>query len=99
MGRAIAWIHDRTRGRRWPWIVLVLAWMAASLVPATRLRVQEDLFAALPEDDTLQLYRSLLTSGGLADRILVGFTAPDPGHVQEAVAAADSAALLLQADS
>ncbi len=89
MGGTVAWIYERTKRWRWAWLLLTLTLSALSLWQASHLRFTSDLFDALPKDEAIQQYRSLLTSAGSAGKIIVGFTAPDPAHFDSAVASAD----------
>ncbi|MBX2973658.1 MAG: 1-acyl-sn-glycerol-3-phosphate acyltransferase [Flavobacteriales bacterium] len=87
MGRIIAGIYERTRGRRWLWALAAIVVAALAVWSASRARFGTDLFDALPDDPAMQHYRALLEAGGAQGHIAVGFTGA--GGMDSTAASAD----------
>jgi uncharacterized protein len=77
-----------TSRRRWLVFSLAAAWIVGAVWLTSGLKLEEDLFQALPQDKVITRYRALLEASGNADKIAVGFTA-DSLQLDSAFAAAD----------
>lgn len=73
---------------RWWVFTIAVGWTCSAAWLASGIKLEEDLFQALPQDEAMERYRSLLESSGNADRIAIGFTA-DTLQLDSAFAAAD----------
>ncbi len=80
--------HMGASRKRWLVFGLAAVWVVLATWVASGLKLEEDLFQALPQDKVITRYRQLLESSGNADRIAVGFTA-DSLQLDSAFAAAD----------
>ncbi|MBP6697082.1 MAG: 1-acyl-sn-glycerol-3-phosphate acyltransferase [Flavobacteriales bacterium] len=71
------------------WIALLALWAGFVAISLPRLRMEEDLFEALPSDPVVDRFRELLGSTAGADRVIVGFSAAEGISLDSALAAAD----------
>lgn len=81
-------LHAALLRQRWLVFALVGGWTCLAAWLASGVKLEEDLFQALPQDETMERYRALLESSGNADRIAIGFTG-DTLQLDSAFAAAD----------
>jgi len=89
MGAWCSALYERFSGRPVRWIALLVLWAAFVAISLPRLRMEEDLFEALPSDPVVDRFRELLSSTAGADRMIVGFTADEGTPADSALLAAD----------
>ncbi|MEO8067007.1 MAG: 1-acyl-sn-glycerol-3-phosphate acyltransferase [Flavobacteriales bacterium] len=97
MARSAEHFHAFALRNRWLVLTLTALWVAVAGWLASGLKLEEDLFQALPQDKVIARYRALLQSSGNASKIAVGFTA-DSLQLDSAFAAADRFVSRLEAD-
>ncbi|MCB0793366.1 MAG: MMPL family transporter, partial [Flavobacteriales bacterium] len=73
MGDLIATLYRRTRGHRWAWVSLMVAWVGFVSISLPRIELEEDVFQALPEARTVEAYRDVLASSAASRRTVVAF--------------------------